>query len=171
VPRRLVAALAALALAGCASGGTDCAEVPLSPEAANRLEVARPALGFDPVTPCSTVPGLRVEVVSVDGPTASPRLTHTVGANPAAFTFSESSGVSAFRQIPQGTSRISWTVSEVTVSGFEGTSFSGTPILYVQWTVDGRVYEFQASPRGRFTTAHARATARGNVRATVGSDP
>ena len=155
--------LATALLAGCTPTGPRCADVPMTPAAVERAADARAALDFDPMPPCSTVRGLEVSSVTLDTPAGSPRVTYVVSDGGTLFLLSQARAVTPFLQIPEGTTRIDWEVEGVPVAGFEGTTGSGSAILYVRWESDGIIYELQATPAGRLTPTAARTLARATV--------
>ncbi|MDO9445930.1 MAG: hypothetical protein Q7K37_11495, partial [Dehalococcoidia bacterium] len=81
--------LAAAVVAGCTSAAPDCADIPMTPTAAERSVDARPALDFDPMPPCSTVRGLEVTSVILDRPAGAPRITYMVGEGGTLFLLSQ----------------------------------------------------------------------------------
>ncbi|MDP2328266.1 MAG: hypothetical protein Q8M79_09285 [Dehalococcoidia bacterium] len=159
--------LAAVALASCTPAEPRCADIPMTPTAIERSTAARAALDFEPMPPCSTVRGLEVSSVTLDTPAGAPRVTYVVGDGGTLFLLSQARAVTPFLQIPEGTTRIDWTVEGIRVAGFEGTTGSGSAILYVRWEHGGIVYELQAMPAGRLTPTAARTLARATVARSV----
>jgi len=154
--------LVAVLLAGCESSDLRCADLPIS-ETTERSRAAVAALDFDPMPPCSTVRGLEVSSITLDTPAGSPRVTFVVGDGSTLFLLSQARAVTPFLQIPEGTTRIDWEIEGIHVAGFEGTTGSGSAILYARWESGGIVYELQATPAGRLTPSAARALARATV--------
>jgi len=155
--------LVAVLLAGCGSSDPRCADLLISETTAERSRTAVAALDFDPMAPCSTVRGLEVSSITLDTPAGSPRVTFVVGDGSTLFLLSQARAVTPFLQIPEGTTRIDWEIEGIRVAGFEGTTGSGSAILYARWESDGIVYELQATPTGRLTPSATRALARAAV--------
>ncbi len=163
----MVLAVVALTLAGCASERAACAALALTPEHAQRLDEARAALDFDPVTPCGTGSGMRVSAVSLDRPDGTPRLTFTVEADGPLFLLSQSQSVRRFTQIPDGATHLDWSVRGTTVRGFDSPAGLGPAVVYLRWDAGGVWYEFQANPSARFPASALHSLARLNIERTL----
>ena len=155
--------LMAAVLVGCTATESRCSDIPMSTTAIERSTAARAALDFEPMPPCSTVGGLEVSSVTLDTPAGSPRITFVVGDRGTLFLLSQARAVTPFQQIPEGTTRIDWEVEGIRVAGFEGTTGSGSAILYAQWESGGIIYELQAMPDARVTPTATRILARAIV--------
>lgn len=169
-PGLLLGAIFAGVLLGCVPAAQRCRPVPLAPAAEERLGEWREVLDFAPITPCAQGGSLRVSAVTVDWPEGQPRMTFVVAADSTVFLLSQSRAVSGFTQVPDGATRLEWSVEGVPVVGFESPAGAGPALLYLRWESDGIIYEYQADPSRQFPAGTLREFARLNIGRTVGEE-
>ncbi len=166
-PRVLVGAIVVATSFGCTSPTGSCAPLTLDAVASERLDGWRAMLDFAPVTPCGGS-SLGVSLVTLDRPHGEPRLTFVVTADGRpVFLMSQSRAVRAFTQVPDGATRLSWSVDGVEVMGFEELGGGAPALLYLRWEVEAVVHEFQGNPSRRYSLVSLRAIARDNIAQTI----
>lgn len=166
-PGTIVGAIVAVALFGCASPTGPCGPLSIDDAPSERLDGWQAMLDFTPVTPCGGS-SLRVSQVTLDRPHGEPRLTFVVSADRrSVFLMSQSRAVRAFTQVPDGATRLSWSVEGLAVTGFEGPGTTAPALLYVRWEVGAIVHEFQGNVSRQYSLAALRAIARDNIARTL----
>lgn len=163
--------LALVSLACGAAPAERCRALALDAEATALLDGWRGVLDFAPGPPCVRGTALRLSGVTLDRPAGEPRVTFVVGVEGTVFLLSQSRAVREFTQVPDGASRIEWSVAGTRVAGFDSPAGAGPPLLYLRWEADGVIHEFQATPSRRFPVATLRELGRLNVEHSLMGQP
>lgn len=162
-PATIVGAIVAVTTFGCGSPTGSCALLAIDGVASERLDEWQAMLDFTPVTPCGGS-SLRVSQVTLDRPHGEPRVTFVVSADRrSVFLMSQSRAVRAFTQVPDGATRLSWSVDGLAVTGFEGPGGAAPALLYLRWEVEAVVHEFQGNVSRRYSLPALRAIAHDNI--------
>jgi len=163
----IVGAIMVVITFGCTSPTESCAPLTLDGVTSERLDGWQAMLDFTPVTPCGGS-SLRVSQVTLDRPHGEPRVTFVVSADrEPVFLMSQSRAVRAFTQVPDGATRLSWSVDGVAATGFEGPGATAPALLYVRWEVGTMIHEFQGNVSRRYSLPALRAVARDNIARTL----
>ncbi len=139
-----------LLLLACAGQGA-CPELPQSAAAAAVLEGAEDELGWTPVLPCTTSPGLRIESARVMTAGGEPALTLAVfRGTERRYLVTQSTADPRSTAIPTGTHTVEVHHAGLRAWGFDGPDGSGGNLMYLRFEVDGRFIEYQADITPQF---------------------